>query len=334
MQVASAQAGLITAAQLAEIGVPTSTVARRTRPGGMWSRILPGVHLVTGGRPDGIQREMAALLYAGPGAVLTGLTALRHVDARLCRALWVPEDHYVTESVHVLIPHDRRRLSPSFVDAERTRNLPTSEQVIMKQGLLLAPPARAICDACRRLRSEPEVRSLVLAAVRDGVTDAATLMGELKSVPRRGSAFLRSAIESADQRVWSPAEADLRAVLAGTSLPTPLWNVHLLGPDGRFIAIPDAWFDDVGLAVEVDSRQHHSAGQDWERTLARQARYASAGVLCVPVTPRQIRDEPDAVIRQITQAYAAASRRPRPPVTTVVVPQRPRGHLSPLSWGG
>ena len=85
--IAAAQDGLITAGQLRTVGVPSATVSHRTRAGGMWTRVLPGVHLVAGGSPDRLQREQAAILYAGEGALLTGHTALRHLGMRSSRRL-------------------------------------------------------------------------------------------------------------------------------------------------------------------------------------------------------------------------------------------------------
>jgi hypothetical protein len=54
--ITSAQLGLIAMAQLAEAGVSRSTTQRRIRTGGPWSRVLPGIYLVTGGSPDRSQQ--------------------------------------------------------------------------------------------------------------------------------------------------------------------------------------------------------------------------------------------------------------------------------------
>ncbi|MEI6373146.1 MAG: hypothetical protein WCP26_05135 [Actinomycetes bacterium] len=333
-QVASAQAGLVTSAQLAEIGVRTSTVSRRSRMGGMWNRVLPSVHLVTGGQPDRLQREFAAQLYAGASSVLTGITALRHYEPRLARTLWLPDDRYVVESVHVLVDHSCRRTSVAFVEIERTRRLPERSVTEFRDGLVLAPPARAVSDAARRMRSESDVRELVIASLRLGLANASDLTQELKLGPIRGSAFLRSAIEHAEVGVWSPSEGDLRDLFSGSQLPEPMWNPRLVGPRGEFIAIPDAWFDEVALAIEVDSREHHSSGDGWERTLARQARYAAAGVLCIPVTPRQIREQPERTLLSIEEAYETALARPRPLVRAIVGQTRAEGRVTPVSWAG
>ena len=58
-------------------GMTESTLQHRLRVGGPWQRLLPGVFLTVTGVPTSDQRDVAALLYAGPGSLLTGTAALR-----------------------------------------------------------------------------------------------------------------------------------------------------------------------------------------------------------------------------------------------------------------
>ena len=44
-------------------------------------------------------------------------------------------------------------------------------------------------------------------------------------------------------------------------------NPILTGPGGEALTSPDVWFDDVGMAVLVQSRQFHSQGLDWDATV-------------------------------------------------------------------
>ena len=53
-----------------------SALRQRLRPGGSWHKLLPGVYLAATGTPDMLQQEMAALLYAGGGSLVTGRAAL------------------------------------------------------------------------------------------------------------------------------------------------------------------------------------------------------------------------------------------------------------------
>ena len=66
------------------------------------------------GAPTTLQQEMAALLYAGPGSIITGPAALRshHIRTEL------------TEFVDVLVPSTRQRRDTNFVRLHRTTRMP------------------------------------------------------------------------------------------------------------------------------------------------------------------------------------------------------------------
>ncbi len=83
-------------------GMARDMLQRRSRPGGQWQRLLPGVYLAVTGTPTADQRDMAALLYAGSGAVITASAALRRHGLR------APQ----TEFIDVLIPAKRRQGCP------------------------------------------------------------------------------------------------------------------------------------------------------------------------------------------------------------------------------
>ena len=74
---------VVSRAQAADCGVTPAALQYRIRPGGPWQRLLPGVYLAVTGTPTPAQREIAALVYAGPGSVMTGLAALRRHGVRM-----------------------------------------------------------------------------------------------------------------------------------------------------------------------------------------------------------------------------------------------------------
>jgi hypothetical protein len=327
---ADSQDGLITSAQLAEIGVRSSTTSRRCI-GGMWTRVLPGVHLVDGGTPSRHQRERAALLYAGVHSRLTGLTACRRYGVRAVRLQEVAQDVAERpEPVHVLIPHTVRRLSTGYVRIERSHRFP--DDVVRRLGLPLAPLPRAVGDAARRLRREADVVALVTEVVQRGLASVAELEEELDRGSRRGSALFRDAVRAAAAGARSGPEADLARLLESAGIPNVLYNAVLVTESGLHVATPDAWLDDVGLALEVDSVAHHASPDGFGTTLRRNARYAAAGVPVLGVLPSDLVLRPHGVLRDIEAARAAAAARGRP---AVVVSR----HESPASgrrgwrWG-
>jgi len=309
---ADAQFGLITAAQLAEIGVHASTASRRSL-GGMWTRVLPGVHLVDGGMPTRQQREMAALLYAGPDALLTGTSALRHHGVRALGLQEVSDDVAERpEPVHVLIPHQRRRLSTGYVRVERTHRFPAV--VIRRRGVAMSSVPRSVGDAARRSRRPSDVAALVAEVVQRGLATVPELDEELRVGARRGSGLFRDALMSVSGGARSAPEGDLARLLESAGIPSVRYNAVLATESGRHVATSDAWLDDVGLAIEVDSVAHHTSPDDFARTLRRNARYAAAGVLVLGVLPADLRDRPSAVLHEVLAARAAAGARPRPRV--------------------
>ena len=179
----------------------------------------------------------------------------------------------------------------------------------------LAP--RAVADTARGLTSVRDVQAVVADAVQRGRCRPAELIEELNAGPSHGSALFRQALADIATGIRSTAEGDLLTLLRKSSLPMPLLNASLF--DGTtFIACPDAWWPEFGLAVEVDSREWHLSPQDHARTLERQRRMAEHGILVLPFTPKQIRSNPRQVIAQIRSALDSA--RGRPPLTLRTVP--------------
>ena len=88
---------------------------------------------------------------------------------------------------------------------------------------------------------------------------------------------------------------------------------------GEFLASPDAWWPDAGVAVEVDSREWHFSPSDWERTQVRHARMSTHGILVLHYTPRRIRSDPAGVVQEIRKALEAGRRRSPLPIRAVPV---------------
>ena len=328
--VADAQAGLITAAQLAELGVHSST-ASRWAAGHMLTRVVRGVHLYGGGHPDRLQREVAALLYAGPGSVLTGTTALRHHGIRAARLQELADDQPLhPEPVHVLIPHDRHRTSTGYVCIERTHRLPKSTS--LRHGVAIAELPRAAGDAARRMPHRGDVLAVLSEAVQRELATIADLEDELKAGNRRGSMHFRAAMDHLAAGARSAPEADLRTLTVAAGLTELLWNITLVASNGGYVATPDAWDDEVGLALEVDSQEHHGFGGGLRRTVERNARYARHGVLVYPVMPWLLRGDKARVIRELREAHACAASRPRPAVRVQAAKSASAGRIG-WRWG-
>ena len=76
------QLAVVSRRQLLALGMKDNAMQYRVRRGGPWQTLLPGVYLTVSGVPSLSQKEMAALLYAGPGSFITGSIALMHHSIR------------------------------------------------------------------------------------------------------------------------------------------------------------------------------------------------------------------------------------------------------------
>jgi hypothetical protein len=281
-----------------------AAIRYRLRPGGTWRVVLPGVYLTNGGLPTVSQREMAALLYCGAGSAITGPAALARQGVRT----------QPSEIIDVLVPEPRKRQSVSFVRVHRTIHMP--ERVLVSDGLRYAPVARSVADTARELAGLREVRAVVADAVQRGRCSVRELAVELTTGTTKGSAGLRVALAEVADGVRSVAEAELRALIKSAGLPTPFYNPFLyVGHD--FLARPDVWWPDAGVACEVDSREWHLSPDGWERTVARSARMSAHGIVVLHVTPGCIRAQGSAVISELRQAVASGLKRPRLPIRTL-----------------
>jgi len=295
---------VITRRQALTCGVGHDAIHRNIRPGGRWQRLLPGVYLAVTGTPTNDQRDIAALLYAGPGSTLTGYSALRRHGLR------VPPSNMVD----VLVPAKRVRQSTGFVLIHHTTRLP--ELVCRVGSVQYALPARAVGDAARQLRDLRTVRAVVAAAVQTKRSTIQQLQEELKSGPMHASALFRSALAEVTMGTRSAPEADLLDLIKRGRLPLPLLNPSLYFGE-EFLAKPDAWWPAQALAAEVDSKEWHLSPESWQQTLRRHDRMTAAGILVLHFTPRQIRGEPDQVLATIRAALVRRRGAAIPAIRTV-----------------
>jgi hypothetical protein len=310
------QDGVVTRAQLLEHEV--SYPAVRWNAGRTWRVILPQVFGVFREQPSVRQRQIAALLWAGPSSVLSGATA-----ARL---------HGVTSAdprdrVHVLVPAPQVSRASGFAEVRRT--LIHDGAVVARGPLRLSSPARAVVDAARVARGHDARAAILIEAVQRGVTTIDDVQEWVLRLRPRDAAPLRGPLADAASGAWSVPESELLELVAtSTVLPAPWANPVLTGPGGERLTTPDVWFDDVAFAVMVHSRRHHSEGDQWDDTVEKDGDLVAARVVVAGVTPRRLRQQPEAVLRRLERTYLAARGRPRPPVLAT-----PRHLLQPRASG-
>ncbi|CAM5451689.1 hypothetical protein SAVIM338S_02807 [Streptomyces avidinii] len=297
-------------------GVPGGTVTSRTRPGGPWQRLLPRVYLLQTGPPDHRQRALAAVLYAADPASdpLSGTTAALTGGAALA-LLGIREAPYTPADVLIRSP---RRLAAS----PQVRPFPTTRwpRTITVSGIPSTRPVRAAADFAARAEAPDLIRSVLAHVVQAGWCHPHDLHTELRASRLLARPAIREAAAELLAGVRSVAEAQARDTLSATDLPTPLWNARLYTPDGTFLASPDAYWPDEGVALEIDSAEYHYTRDSWHATLHRRLRLESHGVLVVSATPSIIRDTPTEVLAALRAFLTLTTPRPTPPTAQA------RGH--------
>ncbi|SHM73406.1 type IV toxin-antitoxin system AbiEi family antitoxin domain-containing protein [Cryptosporangium aurantiacum] len=291
------QHGLILRSQAHALGITDDTIKWRLNRG-HWRRVFPGLYATFSGAPTDEQRMIAASLHGGADAQVTGVAALRWHGLR-----YLPDD----ERVHILIPNGPRRTSRGFVVAART-NRP-DPRPFRRPPLEICSLARAGADAARAGYCRRDVRAFLSEMVQRRLTTVSRLDEEWRAGPRQGSKLLGSVLGELRDGVRSAPEAEFRDLLrTSTILPPIVWNPTLVAADGRRLPRPDGWLEDVGIALETDSDEHHTSPADVRRTRERHNRLAAHGVLTMHFSPRDIRATPQEVLRTIEDAYL---RRPR-----------------------
>ena len=162
------QFSVVSRKQLLVLGMKDDAMQWRLRAGGPWQVLLPGVYLGLTGAPNLPQKEMAALLYAGPGSLVTGPVALMHYGLR---------SPVLLETVDVLVPTRRQRQSIAFVRLHRTARLPA--RGVSSGPVRLVPVARAVADTAWLLTELRDVRAIVADAVQQGRCAVPELAAEL-----------------------------------------------------------------------------------------------------------------------------------------------------------
>ena len=180
--------------------------------------------------------------------------------------------------------------------------------------LALAP--RAVADTARQLATLKDVRAVIAEAVQLGRCTLSELADELGNGPIKGSAMFRSVLAEVADGIRSTAEGDLRDLIRAARLPMPLFNPSLHLGD-TFLAKPDAWWPDAGVAAEVDSREWHLSPEHWDRTRRRHTQMAAVGIHTLHFSPHDIRTDPATVIKRIKDALNSGLNCPPLPIRTV-----------------
>ncbi len=259
-KLATRQHGVVTAAQLRELGLSRATITHRADAGRL-HRIHRGVYAVGHDRLSEKGRYMAAVLAAGDGAALAGLSAA---------ALWQAWKRKVPE-IDVVAPRGRRP-KPGF-RLHTTRHLHHTD-VTTHDGIPVTTIARTLVDLTDTLTAHQLANVIHEAEFRNRFNRAATLAAMTRANGRRNLAKLAEALRSDGAGTRSELEDRFLSLVA--DLPQPGVNTRIEGLEVDF-----AW---PGLVVEVDGPGHRRARTQREDAV-RDAILHAAGYSVPRLTP-------------------------------------------------
>ncbi|THG32497.1 hypothetical protein E6C70_12105 [Glaciibacter flavus] len=95
----------------------------------------------------------------------------------------------------------------------------------------------------------------------------------------------------------SPQETATRLVLVA-GLPEPALNHRVYSPTGLLLGMVDLAYPEHRIAIEYEGDHHRDRGQ-FQRDLARRARFEDAGWIVITVTAADLRDGGEALIERV-----------------------------------
>jgi hypothetical protein len=93
-----------------------------------------------------------------------------------------------------------------------------------------------------------------------------------------------------------------------------VFNARLFDASGTFIAMVDAWWQEAGIAAEIDSRAYHLAAADQDRTTERHDKLIAHGVFPLHFPPKRMKTDAAGIIGEIGQAIEQGLQRPPLPI--------------------
>jgi very-short-patch-repair endonuclease len=280
------QHGVITRAQLLELGYTAVAIRHRVRTGRLHP-LWPGVYGV--GRPD-VTREgrwLAAVLSCGRGA------ALSHWDAGI---LWRVRKE-IPGPIHVSVPAPADPRREGVVLHRRT-----GFETTIRAGIPVTTAACTLVDLAGYLNSK-QLEAAVNQADKHDAIDPEALRRAIEGMAgRRGVAALRRML---DRRAFTLTDSELERrflpIARRAGLTQPETGVLLNG------FTVDFYWPDLGLVVETDGLRYHRTAAEQSRDRLRDQAHTAAGLTQLRFTHAQVVFDP----AHVESTLAAVARRVR-----------------------
>ncbi len=242
-------------------------------------RVLPGFYASSVHADSWAVRARAAIVWAGPRALLAGASAL---------FAWEVTDA-APARVNLVLPHGAHRRPPRWLQVSTvTYALP---RAWWQGDVPVVLPEFAVAQAYGRARPDDRAE-IVYQAFRSRSVSAESMARALDTMPRvRARASLVARVEYAAEGVESfLEERALRHVFTGPAFQHLLRQHRVVAGGKRFRV--DLYDPETSTAFELDGAASHGTLERRQSDVARDALLAGVGILTVRFTYRDVRDRP------------------------------------------
>lgn len=289
------QLGLVTSAQLAEIGLSDDQVWRRTQSG-LLERRQPHVFALAGAPRTWEQDVMAACLSAGPGTAASHRSAARllGVDLRLDVPVEITSTRPQALKLNDVVTHRSTDLVP-----EHCREI---------SGILVTNEHRLLVDLGGVVPWWVVSRALETLVAQRRVTPKSVerFLGDIARRGRNGVGVLREVLERRALGV-EVSDSGLEVLFAGicqaAGLPAPDFQ-YAIRLDGRWRRI-DFCYPELLIAIEIDGYEAHTRFDVFDDDRVRGNELELRGWLVLRFTRMQIEQREGYVVRTIRRAIEA-----------------------------
>jgi hypothetical protein len=298
LALARRQAGNLSRRQLLTIGVSSSAIGRACARGEL-AIIHCGVYRV-GGAPDSTDAALwAAVMWAGPGAALSHVTA----------AWWFWKLDGVgrkpPHDVELSVPWSWKLEAPRGVRLHRvTRLLPGRDFGILR-GLPCTSLERTLIDLSSVLEPAELDQALDSAArrnrdVTERTREALERLGTKGRLGTQNLAALTSAPPLSPS--GSALEVLVRRAIREAGIHDPMPQLAVADRNGDQAGVADFVWPKEGVALLVQSREFHSTPKAIEKDFAQISGMSSAGMRVLPVTTKRFMEHRAAVMAELKHA--------------------------------
>ena len=286
--VAARQHGVVSRAQLRDLGLYRQAVARRVESGLLRPLYGRRVFALTPAPLSSAGRYLAAVLACGPGAALSH-RAVADVWALRPNSSWMEVTvRRGADTIPGITIHRTRMLEP--------------RDVTSRYGIPVTSVARTLLDLAAVVRT-PELLNAIDRAERLGLFDLTAVLDVLERARgRRGAAALRRAVAAYEPSTQkSELERRFRDLIEGAGdFGRPSFNALVQGETGTHEV--DAWWPERRLAVQVDGFEFHRTRRDRERDAASDADLELAGIRVLRLTWDDVTAHGERTLRRLRLA--------------------------------